>query len=113
MKPSVPSAEVKKKVFIVHPLTSYGEPILNFQRVGKICRSLLESRKDIVPVSPIHAFSFVDWDGPQETVMEWCLHLLKCCDELWVYGKWWLSAGCVEVVSWAAENKIPIIYKEE
>lgn len=37
--------------------------------------------------SPLHAFGFVDPNGPQDQVLDMCVDMVKRCDEVWVYGE--------------------------
>lgn len=98
----------KKKVYIAHPLTSYGDPRENFKKVTEICREIKRTQPSIVPVSPIHAFSYHTWEGDQTAVINDCLYLLQSCDEIWFYGEWWNSTGCLEELIFAVYNEIII-----
>lgn len=99
-------------VYIAHPLTSFGNPGLNYQRVTKICQEIVVKYPHIVPISPIHAFKFFPWEGSQERVMECCIKLLLSCEELWLFGQWESSSGCREEIKAAHKACMPILVKE-
>lgn len=72
-----------KKIFISHPFIS--DPINNKIKVDKICKEL----KDVLPISPLHLFSFIEEETPQlrAEILQFCFQLIYLCDEVWVYGK--------------------------
>jgi hypothetical protein len=47
-------------------------------------------------------------NGDQTQVLEYCLNLLSKANELWVFGNWEQSEGCLIEIDYAIENKIPI-----
>ena len=97
-----------KKVYIAHPLR--GDVAGNMAKATQICKDL-HQQGEVLPVSPLHAFSFVDPTGPQDVVLGYCLNMLRACDELWVHGDWEISEGCRMEVDFAVENKIPVIFR--
>jgi hypothetical protein len=80
-----------KKVYICHPFS--GDPEVNRKRVDKICNRIVENEKGVLPISPIHSFSFVKKETPElrEAIMSECLKrikelsLEKCDKEIRVY----------------------------
>lgn len=80
-----------KRVFISHPYQN--DPQGNVERANKICKRIVErSRGHILPVSPLHLFSFLEDDkGYRSNIMFICYQIIPICDELWVYGD---SEGC-------------------
>ena len=94
-----------KTVYIAHPLR--GDIENNIQRVNNICQQYHAEGK-IIPISPLHAFGFVDPNGPQELVFEYCRVLLSKCDELWLHGDWIKSEGCRMEVGFANRLGIPV-----
>ncbi len=80
-----------KTVYVAHPFR--GDEKNNTLRVAKICRALRAKYPDDLFLSPIHAFSWFrdDHDG----ALEHCLRMLSRCDELWLFGEWKDSAGCM------------------
>lgn len=88
-----------KKIYVVHPLR--GDLRNNEERIARICRNIADTVKDVVPLSPVLAFNFFDPDREPVKAMQYCLELLACCDEAWVYGDWEKSEGCCAEVSFA------------
>ncbi len=86
-----------KKVYIAHPLRGENRD-KNVAEVTKICKKITELFPDVLPVSPIHAFSFLDNCGEdgEKKALELCLEMVKSCDELWLFGEWKQSLGCTE-----------------
>lgn len=84
-----------KKVYIAHPLRG-ADREKNVEEVTKICKKVVELFPDVLPVSPIHAFSFLDNCGAEgeKKALELCLELLRTCDEAWFFGEWQNSVGC-------------------
>lgn len=89
-----------KKVYIAHPLRG-AEREKNIKEVTKICQKVVELFPEVLPVSPIHAFSFLDNCGAdgEKKALELCLEMIKSCDEAWFFGEWKGSEGCN--VEWA------------
>jgi len=77
-----------KRVFISHPYKD--DPKGNKKRVDTICRELAE-KDDILPISPLHLFSFMENDDNREEILQVCFRLIDICDEVWIYGD---SEGC-------------------
>lgn len=87
-----------KKVYIAHPLRG-ADRAKNVEEVTRICKKITELFPDVLPISPIHAFSFLDNCGAEgeKKALELCLELLKNCDEAWFFGSnWRASVGCFE-----------------
>jgi len=99
-----------KKVYICHPFQGLAA---NFDAITQICRTLAEERPDIVPISPVHVFSYLDDDVHRVLVLGYCLELLETCDEVWVYGDWRKSEGCCLEVGRASELGMPIVYMDD
>lgn len=76
-----------KRVFVSHPFAS--DPKRNREKADIICRDLV--RQGVLPISPLHLFSFMDDDGEREKILQVCFKLIDICDEVWVYGD---SEGC-------------------
>ena len=88
----------KKKVYIAHPLR--GNIKGNINKASEICE-YLASRGDILPLSPLHTFGYLDPTGDQFQAMQLCFSLLDCADEVWVFGKYWMSEGCIAEIAYA------------
>lgn len=99
-----------KKVYIVHPLR--GDIELNEQHIAEVCRMIVDDQPGILPLSPVLAFDFFNPDTEPVKAMQYCLELLSCCEELWVYGEWWKSEGCQAEICFAGCRNIPIRFKQ-
>ena len=77
-----------KRVFISHPYKD--DPKGNKKRVDTICRGLA-GKDDILPISPLHLFSFMEDDDNRAEILQVCFRLIDICDEVWIYGD---SEGC-------------------
>lgn len=84
-----------KLVYIAHPLRG-AEREKNVAEVTRICRKISELFPEVLPISPIHAFSFLDGCGAEgeRTALGLCLEAVKHCDEVWFFGDWRHSEGC-------------------
>lgn len=90
-----------KRVYISHPYKNNRER--NFREVTEICAAIAHTHETVMPVSPIHMFSFLDDREPEERekALGYCLNLISDCDEVWVFGDWRSSEGCVKEVNMA------------
>ena len=82
-----------KRIFISHPFAD--DPVGNKIKVDSICKNI---GGDIIPVSPLHLFSFMENDDYREEIINICRDLIGMCDEVWVYGK---SSGCEYEMNYA------------
>ena len=108
-----------RKVYIAHPLRGVSgrkaEIESNIAKNKEICRAIVEDARyaDVVPISPIEAFSFLDPENKEPKYVEkaigYCLSLLNGCDELWVFGDWTTSEGVMkEITAWlTSRNHFP------
>lgn len=96
-----------KKVYIAHPLRG-AERKKNVQETTRICQKIMALFPEILPVSPIHAFSFLDGGGAEgeKKALALCLETVKQCNELWLFGEWKNSYGCQS--EWAIANRAKI-----
>lgn len=76
-----------RRIYICHPYAN--DPDGNKAKVDKICKDVL--KQGVLPISPIHAFGYMQDDSHRQEVLQACLRLLEMCDEVWVYGD---SEGC-------------------
>ena len=93
-----------KRVFISHPFVS--DPEGNRKKVDSICRDL--ARKGVLPISPLHLFSFMDNDLQREEILQVCFRLIDSCDEVWVYGE---SEGCRKEMEYALSIGKSVVIK--
>lgn len=81
-----------KKVFISHPYYDY--PELRKKQIDYICKSLRS--KNILPISPIHLFSFIDEKTPEliSEILDINATLIdRICNEIYIYNYGELSAN--------------------
>ncbi|SHF30829.1 protein of unknown function [Thermoanaerobacter uzonensis DSM 18761] len=100
---------MSKFVYICHPYSA--NPAANRVKFDKIFRFIRNNFKEVVPFSPVHAFSEFYDDRKEEDrkeVLKLCTDVLKKCDEVWVFGNWESSEGCRLEVKTAEESGIKI-----
>ncbi|HHV37867.1 MAG TPA: DUF4406 domain-containing protein [Tepidimicrobium sp.] len=76
-----------KYAFISHPYSQ--SPEKNKKRVEKACKYWI--KKGVVPISPLHLFSFYSNDNQRDKIMEYCYRMICSVDIVFVYGT---SEGC-------------------
>ena len=91
-----------KRVFISHPYKD--DPKGNKKRADSICRELAKG-KNVLPISPLHLFSFMEDDGKREEILQVCFRLIDICDEVWIYGD---SEGCRREAKYAQSVGKPV-----
>ena len=105
---------MSKVVYVSHPLRGKegtGEEIArNKERVSDLCRLLVVEFPDVLFLSPIHGFGFLSPFGDQTKALDMCLQLVLLCDELWAFGDYESSEGCMKEIAWAEEHCIPVAY---
>lgn len=82
-----------KRIFLSHPFAE--NPQLNSQRVNNICDDLVNYYDDVLPISPLHLFSYFNVDRPEyrEEIISFCTDLMMLCDEIHFYKYGELSKG--------------------
>ena len=105
-----PERKFKKTIYISHPFQGKRE---NLEKVTKIIENLVKKFPDYLFLSPIHAFGHEYTLVDYETGINKCLSLLDQCDELWVYGDFMNSTGCLIEIAKCAEKGIPVIFDKE
>jgi hypothetical protein len=116
--------ETREIVYVAHPLrpdpTRLTGPARvacrrNIQNTTGICEQLLKEHSELLILSPIHAFSFINplcYGETAELVLEQCRRLLELADELWVYGEYKNSEGCQMEIAHATALGKPVVYKK-
>jgi len=96
-----------KRVYIVHPFQGKEE---NKKKIEDVCKLLADLGH--VPISPVHAFSFLDDNIPKERekALELCVNLLAVCDVACVCGDWVRSKGCRKEVEAAYRYRLPVVH---
>ena len=110
-----------KTVYISHPYRgdmdrdniSVTKLIDNLSKVDQICLKVAADYPDILPLSPLNAFSFFRVFSDDDKALEMDMNLLELADELWVFGEWEKSEGCRMEVERAKEINIPVFYGKE
>jgi len=93
-----------KRVFISHPFSS--DPEGNRVRVDIICHDL--AKQGILPISPLHLFSFMENDDNREEILQVCFKIIDICDEVWIYGD---SEGCKKEREYALSRGKKVLNK--
>lgn len=103
----------RKIIYVAHPLR--GNIQHNRARIEGIMRDIFETYGDKMTfISPLHNFSYTtpdQGDNDEKTIAQ-CLHLLNQCDELWLYGEWDKSEGCLAEFTRAMHRGINIEFKD-
>lgn len=88
-----------KRVYISHSNRNDRENCFN--EMSRICYSIANSHENIMPISPLHMFSFLDDTNEEERykALEYCLNLISDCDEIWAFGNWEDSEECIKEVN--------------
>ena len=92
---------IGKYAFISHPYVD--NPTQNKIKVDKICKYW--AKKGIIPISPLHMFSFYEDDSNREKILNICYKLIDIVDVVFIYGD---SEGCRLEKEYAKEKGKPI-----
>lgn len=118
---NIPTDNEVKTIFISHPFSD--NPKEYREKVEKICKDIIknnpskeeatENNPVILPISPLHLFSFMEEDGDyREKIMEVCYFLIWFTDETWIYiyglNK---STGQVKENNYALEIDKNVVFK--
>ena len=90
-----------KYAFISHPFIN--DPEGNRKKADKICKYWV--RKGVIPISPLHLFSFYDNDSEREKILDICYKLIDIADVVFMYGD---SEGCRLEREYAKKRGKPI-----
>ena len=99
-----------RRVFISHPFS--GDEKENFRKVNNICKSIMSKNRDILPISPLHLWSFMEEDGIyRQEILLFCFDMISFSDEVRFYKYGELSSGQQRELEYAklANKKIRII----
>lgn len=100
----------KKLVYIAHPYS--GNEEANLKNVTAICQGVVSMGLPVIPISPLNHTHPITAHLPAD--LAWALaleideRLLSLCDELWVFGSWHTSKGCVREINFARERGIKV-----
>ena len=81
-----------KKILVCHPFQGKRQ---NMQAITHICQRLVHL--GVMPISSVHALSFLHDNIKSERLkaLEFCCELVETADELWLFGEWERSDGCL------------------
>lgn len=98
------------KVYMAHP---YGGDRTNIERAAKLARRLKAEHPDWIIVSPLHLFSWLDYDtanpGPQ--LLE-CVQMMELCDLVYFSAGWTKSHGCRMEYAIANARNMQMVFEE-
>ena len=100
----------KKAVYISHPFQNLPK---NVKRIEKVIELLEKEFPEYLFVSAVHAFGHGYSRLSYEKGLNQCLWLLDKCDEMWVFGKYINSKGCLAEIEYCKANDIPFTIAEE
>ena len=100
--------EIEKVVYICH---QFGGKQENADKVAFLITKLTALYPEVAFFSPIHALGFLYNTLPYEDGMEHCLTFLDMCDEMWVFGEFSNSRGCLIEKEYCQKHNIPIVEK--
>jgi len=99
-----------KKIYFSHPLRD--NVMENTEKIAEIMRRAVAEDQNIVPLSPIHNFSFLNQEKYDVIrSMQMYFELLSLADEMHVYGDWRNCEGCRAEIDFAWCRHIPIQFK--
>lgn len=105
-----------KIVYIAHPLIGGGlcDPEFNYSKISDIARKITFEEEGTMPLSPVHAFSFLPWFDEEcdARARKLCMHLMSTADEVRVFGDWQSSGGCLAEIERARELGLRIVYED-
>lgn len=97
----------RRLAFISHPYQD--NPEENKKKNEAICKQILNENPDVIPISPLSLFSFINEDTEiRDDIMNVCFKLIDLCDEFWSYGK---SEGCDMELAYASHRHKRIVKK--
>lgn len=112
------------KVYVLHPFCGAGRPgerDANMKRIAAICRDII--RQGHVPISPIHALSFLDDHDPNDrrAALDLCEDFIDMADVVWAFVRtpgldpgptrppaYVVSQGCLRDMTHAARLCKPV-----
>ncbi len=97
-----------KLIYICH---QFGGEQKNVLQVERLIKGLIKYHPTYCFLSPLHATGFLYKELTYDKGMEYCLTLLDMCDEMWVFGEFSQSKGCLLEKEYCKQYNIPIIEK--
>lgn len=90
-------------IYISHP---YGGDHDNKKMIGNFILELQKIYPNFLFISPVHSFSFAYHYVPYQQGLDMCLWLLEKCDEMWVFGEYQSSIGCMSEIAYCKNHNI-------
>lgn len=95
-------------VYVCHPYQGKAE---NAEKAEEVMKKLTERYPNYLFLSGINSFGYVYFDTDYQRGLDMCLWLLDKCDEMWVYGDYRNSKGCMKEIEFCMEHHIPVKHK--
>lgn len=96
---------VGKTIYISHP---FGGKRKNLKAIEKKIKQFIKVFPNLCFISPVHTFGFLYNIIPYEEGLWNCKHLLSRCDEMWVFGDFTESKGCMAEIEFCKRHDIPM-----
>lgn len=106
----------KKMIYIAHPVGNHGDFDKNIAETNKILLELCMSEKyedKYIFVTPITMYADMYYKVTYDKGMDICLNLLSKCDEIWVFGEYDRSTGCLLELEYAKKHDIPVVLETD
>lgn len=91
-------------VYISHP---FGDDVDNIMNVTNLISMLHHEYPTYLFLSPIHAFGHMYAYTEYQEGLNMCLWLLDRSDEMWVFGDYLNSVGCMSEIAYCKNHLIP------
>lgn len=99
-----------KVVYISHPYSGIKE---NRLKIEGIIKELIQKHHGYLFLSPVHSFGYLYNSVDYDAGIEYCLWLLGKSDEMWVFGDYKKSRGCLIEIKYCDECDIKYEIKGE
>ena len=103
----------KKVVYLAHPYRGASdttlEKIKNVRETDNILHKLTVECPNLTVISPVHTFMCLEGLVDGDEILERCFNLLSLCDEIWVFGDYKNSKGCLAEIEFAKQHRIKVI----
>ena len=99
----------EKVIYISHPFQNKTE---NKDKIEDIIKTLTVKYPKYLFLSPVHSFGYLYNTVDYQIGIDYCLWLLGKADEMWVFGDYKNSRGCLIEIKCAEESGIPYFIKE-
>lgn len=97
-------------IYISHPS---GGKRRNRKRLEQILELCMKFQPKLNYFSPVHNFGWAYHRLPYTAGLNLCVNLLPYASEMWVFGDYTHSTGCMTEIKICEEQNIPIRYMEE